>query len=556
MNAERETYARKAISQIPRMLGNLDRNPYSPTYGCFHRDYWLDKTSDFPDAVRQFSVQTLALVYKHDFPGNIYKGQKDILEWATAGLDFWARIQHNDGSFDEFYPNERGWIGPTGFTTYTSAEAYILLQDELPQDVSDRVRTALSKAAHFIAKGQSEEDHLANHYAMACLAVWKVYEVLQDTALEKGFDAMWREFLGYHNSDEGWCREYDGVDPGYLSATVSFLSKIYKNRPDPEMREVLERCVNFCGYFVYPDGFYAGSLGSRNTAHFYSHGFEILGGEMPMAAAIAEKMLQSLSNGKLVPPEIMSDRYMVYRVSEYLESYLDYSERPPDLPPLPYERPPFTEYYPQGRIYCQATEKRFIIANLAKGGVVKIFDRADGSLLLDDSGIIGRLTDGRVVTSQWIDPNHECEVDEEGWRVIGSMQVVPAGKPFTPLTQLMFRSVLVSMGWVPKFSHFLKATIRKRLMLGNRPAPIKFERRMRVESGIITLVNKVRTEKRKLEFEKLSSGGGFMVRYVPQSRYFQAQEFVENHHTVGEDALRQLKTNGQIEIRREVQIDH
>ena len=167
MNAERETYARKAISQIPRMLGNLDRNPYSPTYGCFHRDYWLDKTSDFPDAVRQFSVQTLALVYKHDFPGNIYKGQKDILEWATAGLDFWARIQHNDGSFDEFYPNERGWIGPTGFTTYTSAEAYILLQDELPQDVSDRVRTALSKAAHFIAKGQSEEDHLANHYAMA-----------------------------------------------------------------------------------------------------------------------------------------------------------------------------------------------------------------------------------------------------------------------------------------------------------------------------------------------------------------------------------------------------
>ena len=39
----RNIYVKKALSQIPRLLGNLDRNPYSSTYGCFHRDYWLDK---------------------------------------------------------------------------------------------------------------------------------------------------------------------------------------------------------------------------------------------------------------------------------------------------------------------------------------------------------------------------------------------------------------------------------------------------------------------------------------------------------------------------------
>jgi hypothetical protein len=111
-------YAQKALNQLPRLLGNLDRNPFSPTYGCFHRDYWLDKTSDFPDAVRQFAVHALALVYKYDFPGNLYQGQPKIRDWAIAGLDFWARIQHRDGSFDEFYPYERGWVGPTAFTTY------------------------------------------------------------------------------------------------------------------------------------------------------------------------------------------------------------------------------------------------------------------------------------------------------------------------------------------------------------------------------------------------------------------------------------------------------
>ncbi len=205
------------------MLGNQDRNPFSPTYGCFHRDYWLDKTSDFPDAVRQFGVQSLALVYKCDFPGNIYKNKQKIREWAIAGMDFWANIQHGDGSFDEFYPYERGWVGPTAFTTFTVIEAYNMLKDEIQPDTARRIKNAIKNAAYFIASGESEEDHLANHHAMACLAVWKSYELLKDSYLKESFQKLWKGFLNYH-SEEGWAVEYDGVDPGYLSATISFLA--------------------------------------------------------------------------------------------------------------------------------------------------------------------------------------------------------------------------------------------------------------------------------------------------------------------------------------------
>ena len=35
-------------------------------------------------------------------------------------------------------------------------------------------------------------------------------------------------FKTYHDFEEGWSKEYDGVDPGYLSATISFLGKIYQ----------------------------------------------------------------------------------------------------------------------------------------------------------------------------------------------------------------------------------------------------------------------------------------------------------------------------------------
>ena len=362
----RNVYAHKALQQIPRILSNQDRTPTSPTYGCFHRDYWLDKTSDFPDAVRQFAVHALALAYKYDMPGNIYYGSEKVRDWTVAGLSFWADIQHADGSFDEFYPFERGWVGPTAFTTYTSIEALNVLGDEVPQAVREKVTEAVRKAAHFIAKGESEEDHLANHHAMACLAVWKSYELLGDEALKAGFEKVWNDFLSYH-TDEGWSVEYDGIDPGYLSATVSFLAKIYQTNPDPRLLEVMKASVEKCSYFAYPNGFYAGSMGSRNTLHFYCHGFEVMAHQIPLAGAVAEHLLEGLAEDKLVPPEIISDRYLVYRVPEFCSAYLDYAEKK-DLPELPFEREPFTTYFPGCRVYVKNTPAYYAIANLAKGG--------------------------------------------------------------------------------------------------------------------------------------------------------------------------------------------
>ena len=551
MSALRDVYAQKAISQIPRLLGNQDRNPFSPAYGCFHRDYWLDKTSDFPDAVRQFGVQALALVYKHDFPGNIYKAQPKILDWAIAGLDFWTRIQHRDGSFDEFYPYERGWAGPTSFTTYTATEAYHLLQDEIPPDVSERVLAAIRRAAYFIAAGESEEDHLANHHAVACLAVWKAYELLRDPELKDGFERLWRGFLHYYNREEGWAVEYDGVDPGYLSATVSFLAKIYQTNPDPAIFEVLCQSVEFCSYFVYPSGFYAGSVGSRNTLHFYPHGFEILAGEIPLAAAVAERMLQALAEGKLVPPEIMSDRYVFYRVPEFLQAYLDYAPRSPGVPLLPYEQNLFTRYFPQARIFVANRSRHYIVANLAKGGVVKVFDRQSGRLVLNDCGLIGRLEDGRLVSSQWIDPDYQCQSDDDGWEVSGHLHAVPSNKLFTPLKNLAFRGALMALGWSPAFSHLLKGQIRRSLILGQRPVPVRFRRRLRLDGERLVLSDEVRLEG-DVRFVALSTGDEFFVRYVPQSRYFQAQEFDSAGFSIDAQALANLNQARQLSLMVEV----
>lgn len=550
MEELRDVYAQKAVSQIARLLGNQDRNPFSPTFGCFHRDYWLDKTSDFPDAVRQFGVQSLALVYTFDFPGNIYKGKDKIKDWSVAGMEFWANIQHKDGSFDEFYPFERGWVGPTAFTTFTVVEAFQLLKDEMRADTAEKIKRAISKAALFIISGESEEDHLANHHAMACLAVWKSYELLKDTSLKEGFQKLWKGFLQYHK-EEGWSLEYDGIDPGYLSATISFFGKVYQTNPLPDILKIMKQYIELCSYFVYPNGFYAGSVGSRNTLHFYPHGFEVFAGEIPLAEAVAEKMLKGLADGKVVPPEIMSDRYVFYRVPEYLQSYLDYTPRNPNPPPLPYEKDTFHMYFPDARIWVKKTANVYCIANLAKGGVVKAFDCKTGDLILNDCGIIGQIDSEDVVTSQWIDPEYICKTTEKTWEVSGKMNIVPSNKLFDPLKNIIFRSIILLIGWSPALCHILKGRIRKMLMLGKRPVPITFKRSFEVRSEKITLLSHIRLDG-NVSFQQLSVGDEFFVRYVPQSRYFQYQELDIHGDVFDASELQQLNTNRSFEKIKEV----
>ena len=542
MRVDKEEYSKAALDQIPRLLGNMDRNPFSSSYGCFHRDYWLDKTSDFPDAVRQFGTQALALVYSIDIPGNIYFKQKKVLDWTIAAMDFWCSIQHKDGSFDEFYPNERGWVGPTAFTTYSIIESFELIKDEIPIEISNKIKKSIKKAAYFISEGDKEEDHLANHHAMACLAVWKSYKLLGCEDLFTAYKNLWKGFLNYHIAKEGWSIEYDGIDPGYLSATISFLGKIYQDNQDEEIKEVCLSSIETCSYFAYPNGFYAGSLGSRNTLHFYPHGFEIFGKSSQISQLVADKMLEGLSEGKLVPPNIMSDRYVFYRVPEFLQSYMDYSERTEVTNLLPFDKDNLYKFFDIAKVWAKSNDKHYCVVNASKGGVIKIFNKESKKLILNDCGIIGKLDSGRMVTSQWIDPNYSISQNINSCTIKGRLNLVPSNKYFNVQKQIMFRSFLFIFGWYPPLAHSLKGWIRKILMLGSRPIDIWFERSISLSDDGFLVKDKIKNIS-KFKIINLSIGDEFFVRYVPQSRYFQSQELDIKGKNISNEKIEEINSS-------------
>jgi len=423
-----------------------------------------------------------------------------------------------------------------------------LLHDHVPPDLGSRFLPAVERAAVYLYD-HDEAGVLANHHAMAMLPVYSAYDLLGARHILDGFQRRRLDFLRYCY-DEGWCLEYDGADLGYLSATVSFLGKLRKMYEDPELDGVLERAIGLASHFAYPNGSYAGSLGSRQTLHFYPHGFELLGSRWPMAHSVADHMLAALARGRLVPPEIQEDRYFVYRVPEMLLSYVDYGKRAERLPPLPWQEGDMRRYWPGAGLLAERRGDLYLCANLAKGGVVKVFDVEAGRILASDCGWMAELEDGDVATSQWIDPDHGIEVGEDGFVVSGRAQKMVT-KLFSPAKFLLFRAWILSVGWSTALAYHAKGLIRRLLMLGTRSMPMRFERRVRWEDGAVVVEDRLDLEG-AARVRRLAAGDDFAVRYVPQSRYFQLDELEVEGRELDLESIRKLNAERHIEISRVV----
>jgi hypothetical protein len=543
-NPNAEIYARMALDQIPRILTLQDRNPLSETYGSFSRTYWLDRTTDFSNALSQYATHALALSWGLDLSGNPFYKQPKILDWVFAGMDHWVSCQKDDGSFDEFYPQERGWAGPTGFLVYAMADSYRRLKNEIPAGLATRLLEAIRKGGENLGS-REEIGTLANHYVMAALGVAAAHQVTGDDSLLPGYEWVLKKTLALFD-DEGWGREYDGADIGYLSASVSFFSKIQAIAPDERIANAIDKAIPFSAYFVYPDGHFAGTLGSRNTLHFYPHGYELLADKNPLAARIADAMIDGLAGGALVPPHIMADRYFLYRVPEFLLSYIDSRARPVSKATLPYEGHDFDQWFANGRFFVSKKNDHYCVVNAGKGGVVKCFDIKAGRLTYADTGIMVKRK-GSVASSQWVDPNYAVTPTKTGVTVQGQMHRVP-NKLFTPIKTVLFRLFLIGFAWNTTIAYRLKGWIRRLLMLVHKPEPIRFKRTIDFGEDALTVTDELSCAP-GLPIERALFADDIPVRYVPQSRYFQPQELLAKGFWASKPQIDALKKGKLIHTR-------
>ena len=499
----RDLFAREALAQIPKILTLLDRNPHSPTYGCFDRSFWQYKVLDFPSGMSQEFVYPLALSYNTDILGNSFYQQPVIKDLVEAGILYAAKSSHPDGSCDDYFPYERAG-GAAAFSLLACIESYTLMELDNPE-----ILRFLVKRADWLAHHQ-ESGRLTNHQALIVLCLELLSRLLKSERWNKSKQLRLEQVLSWQNP-EGWFQEYEGCDPGYQTLTISCLARVYELNPSNPLKEAIAKAVILASQFVHPDGSYGGEYTSRNTYNFFPHGFELVGKWMPEALNINDRFLQGLANG--LGSCYADDRIIGHHTWNYLLTWRDYIADRPEIKP----HPPGRFWVQEGGILIDRRDTTELYLALNKGGVFKLF--RDGKLIASDTQFSLQVQEGSKIKNAvgHLVSNYKTIVEEDQIIIEGSLGWAKQ-KQMNPLNLMILRVVMLSVGRF--FPNLIRKILQKVLITGKKNAPFRFQRRLQWQNGCWQVIDELSTA----DWDKVISagiGGDQTSIYVVMSRTFQ-----------------------------------
>jgi hypothetical protein len=502
----KDLFARKALAQIPKILTLLDRNPHSPTYGCFDRNFWHYKILDFPSGMAQEFVLPLALAYQLNIPDNPFYQKEIIKEWVEAGILYAAKSAHKDGSCDDYFPYEKA-SGAAAFSLFAAVESYMILELTNYEMLNFFETRADWLANHF------ESGQLANHEALIVLCLELLGELLKTSKWNKTKEIRLDRLLNWQ-SEEGWFVEYEGCDPGYHTLTIGCLARIAKINPYEKLKNALQKAVELAGQFVHPDGSYGGEYGSRNTYNFFPHGFELVGEWWPEALRINDRFLEGLNNG--LGPCYADDHIIGHHTWNYLLAWRDFaSDRPQPTP-----RDVASIWLKEAQILIKRRPGSELYIGLNKGGVFKLF--RNKKLLISDTQLSLQVKKGKKILNavSHLVGDYQIEVEQERVTIEGKMGWAKQTQ-MSPLKLLILRLVMLTFGRF--FPNLIRKMLQKMLIVGKQEAPFRFIRRFQYLEDSWYVVDELHAQ----DWDDVISGGIGADQtsiYVVMSRTFQASQ--------------------------------
>ncbi len=511
----RDVYLTPILKNAPRLLGLLNRNVSSSSYGSFDREYWHYNTVDFSCARKQEAVLTLTLLYLIKHEKNRYYQSSEILDYIRAALMFWTRIQNTNGSFSEWYPNENSFV-VTSFSTYAVSESLLLIKDELPANECQRVIEALIKAGDWLVS--RNETRVMNQQTGAAIALLNLYlltekNIYRDSSRDK------ISLLKQRQSDEGWFLEYGGPDIGYLSLAIDYLCKYYSKTGDEPVKEIIERSLGFIKYFIQPNLIAGGEYTSRNTEYLIPHGFEILSKTSEDARFVASVVRKSLLRTESFP-NLFDDRYLTYVGYTWLQAFLNANpelDETVDNKINEHFETPFRKHFRESGLLIINDEHKHLVVNMKKGGSFRLFDKKYGRAY-SDSGILVN-SENRWFTSGWL-ADFQGDVGDDSLTVSGNIWKVP-DKTLTPFSNVLLRLFQMTFGRSSFISLWIKERLRDLLITKTKPSSMRYNRSMHFngDSGeLLRIRDSVQAERSSIS--SLSIFAKDTHIYVPSSRYY------------------------------------
>jgi len=286
VSSTRDLLASKALALIPSILAREDRNPHSPTYGCFDRDYWHHRSIDFPAGSAAEAVLPLALAWALPLPGNAFHRRPELARCIEAGIRYAARSTHSDGSCDESSPFERSTSAASA-SLLACMDAYHLLG---LNDVE--LLQFFTRRADWLSRHRPRNPS-ASDLALASLALREAGRLLDSDRWEDATANHIQRLLAMQDK-EGWFAENGGTDARDLTLILGLIAQLHHESPSAELRAALTKGIEFAANLVHPDGSFAMGYTSAAPAEFHPHGFEIAGHWFPDALEINGQVLDGL----------------------------------------------------------------------------------------------------------------------------------------------------------------------------------------------------------------------------------------------------------------------
>lgn len=510
-------YIDEILNSSKRLLTLLNRNVLENTAGSFDRDFWHFKTSDFSSASFQMGAACLAKLY--NLEGTSYYKNTNLLKYIERSIEFTLSIQHEDGSFDEWYVNERGWAGPTGYIMNAFLEVFELLNDELSGKAQKELKFLLNKGIDFLKKS-SEGHHLANHIAMVILPLTQAKMLLGRKDVQPKLDELINLFKKVWIPEEGWSLEYDGADPGYQSGTLSFLAKCLKYEKNDFFEDVCKKSLEFISYFCYPSHFLAGSIGSRHTMTFFCSGVEACR-NTPLGARLSKFVSKQFEKDTIILSSHLDDHYMIYRLNELLDAHTNVLKvrESVSVDPLPFEGTVFKKFFSKAGLYVQKTKNSYLVISLCRGGVIRL-ENLKGKCIINDCGVVCSRS-AKIYSSLWQAEN-SFQFKENEFLISKELHDV-SPKKFNPVTFVLFRLVSIMFVWNKTLAVRFKDLVRKALIFKGNKTNHQFKKKIVLENQKLSVEYEVELGS---DLDALQIGTEFFTRHVPQSRHFTSDQHI------------------------------
>jgi hypothetical protein len=525
-------YRPTILQQAQRILSLVNRNPFSSTFGCFDRNYWHYKTiSDYPCATYQQAVLMLALLYKNNFDGNIYYNNPKIFKLAIAGIEYWAKIQNKDGSFNEWYHNEHSFCA-TAFTTYAITEACLILEDKI-KSIDKNISDSWRKAGKWLMRHSNAV--VSNQMMAALNALYNVYLLTNDSFYLKASSEKRKTILQQQNP-EGWFPEYGGADIGYSFLSLDLLAHHWQKTKDDDIFKSIEKLLIFLSFFIHPDGSVGGDYGSRNTVHCLPFGLELLAAnDNIIARKILTKLYNSMIFSNVLTPQVLDDKYLSYF---YLNSYIQAALVHIDFDFESSGQEEKVQLFKQAGIFVKQNDLYYAVLGISKSGVIKIFSQ--DKLVYSDSGYVGQTERGSRICSQFFNANGKYAVEKQSGSVFSftlltdfrklddSLPLEKYSIPFKICTSTLFKSDLIA--------RLFKEKLKQRKITSMKKVPVKLERKVMLHETFIEISDKI-SLLNKQKIKSLNLIDTVTTTYSPSADFFLSNEIEPVNPNLQEEQL-------------------